>query len=126
MKLKSVDISKTASASAIVFDALRKAIIEGELAEGEHLRQDHIAQMFNTSRIPVREALQRLEQESGYYVSENLFGLRNTRIGNVMGLCALTLPTDLPSCGLMMFCPPDMEEKLLRLGAAAEQVLREG
>ncbi|MFS4582203.1 GntR family transcriptional regulator [Phaeobacter sp. C3_T13_0] len=63
MKLKSVDISKTASASAIVFDALRKAIIEGDLKEGEPLRQDEIAQMFNTSRIPVREAISRLEEQ---------------------------------------------------------------
>ncbi|WP_292898624.1 GntR family transcriptional regulator [Nitratireductor sp.] len=63
MKLDSVDIRQTASATDLVFEALRKAIIEGELAEGEHLRQDHIAQMFNTSRIPVREAFQRLEQD---------------------------------------------------------------
>lgn len=63
MKLETVDIRQSASAADVVFEALRKAIIEGELAEGEHLRQDHIAQMFNTSRIPVREALKRLEQE---------------------------------------------------------------
>ena len=36
---------------------LRKAIIEGELTEGEPLRQDEIARLFNTSRIPVREAI---------------------------------------------------------------------
>ena len=63
MKLEAIDVRQTASATDLVFEALRKAIIEGELAEGEHLRQDHIAQMFNTSRIPVREALQRLEQD---------------------------------------------------------------
>lgn len=63
MKLKSVDISKTASAATIVFDALRKAIIEGDLKEGEPLRQDEIARMFNTSRIPVREAISRLEEQ---------------------------------------------------------------
>ena len=54
----------------------------------------------------------RLEQDSDYYITENLLALRNTRIGNLMGICALTLPTGLPSCGLMMFCPPDMEEQL--------------
>ncbi|WP_367716443.1 GntR family transcriptional regulator [Nitratireductor sp. GISD-1A_MAKvit] len=63
MKLKSIDVRQTASATDLVFEALRKAIVEGELSEGEHLRQDHIARMFNTSRIPVREALQRLEQD---------------------------------------------------------------
>jgi DNA-binding GntR family transcriptional regulator len=63
MKLKSMDISATASASTLVFDALRKAIIEGQLEEGEPLRQDEIARLFNTSRIPVREAISRLQEQ---------------------------------------------------------------
>lgn len=63
MNLKGVDISRTASASAIVFDALRKAIVEGEIRDGEPLRQDEIARLFNTSRIPVREAISRLEEQ---------------------------------------------------------------
>lgn len=62
MKFSAVDVRQAASAADIVYEALRKAIIEGDLAEGENLRQDQIAQMFNTSRIPVREALSRLEQ----------------------------------------------------------------
>lgn len=68
--------------------------------------------------------LARLESDHDYYVSENLLALRNTRIGNLMGLCALTLPTDTPSCGLMLMCPPNMEERLLRLGAGVEEALR--
>ncbi len=63
MKLKPVNIAQTASASSIVFDALRKAIIEGDLSDGEALRQDEIAKLFNTSRIPVREAISRLEEQ---------------------------------------------------------------
>ena len=68
--------------------------------------------------------LARLEEDHAYYLAENLLALRNTRIGNLLGLSALTLPTDTPSCGLMLCCPPDMEELLLRLGAAAEEALR--
>lgn len=63
MNLKPVDISKMASASTIVFDALRDAIIRGDIAVGEALRQDEIASLFNVSRIPVREALSRLEEQ---------------------------------------------------------------
>lgn len=63
MKLKSINIAQTASASSIVFDALRQAIIEGDLTDGEPLRQDEIAKLFNTSRIPVREAISRLEEQ---------------------------------------------------------------
>lgn len=63
MKLNAVDISKSASAASIVFDALRTAIIAGDLEDGSPLRQDEIARLFNTSRIPVREAITMLEQQ---------------------------------------------------------------
>lgn len=63
MKIRAVDISRTASASSIIFEQLRQAIIEGEIKEGEPLRQDEIARLFNTSRIPVREAISRLEEQ---------------------------------------------------------------
>ena len=60
-----------------------------------------------------------------YYTAENLMTLRNTRIGNMLGLCALTLPTATPSAGIsLMASPPMDEDRLLRLGAAAEPVLR--
>lgn len=62
MKLDPLDISKASSASAAVFEALRAAIIDGRLEEGEPLRQEDIARRFNTSRIPVREAISRLEE----------------------------------------------------------------
>ena len=62
MKFAAVDIRQAASAADLVYEALRRAIIEGDIAEGESLRQEEIAQKFNTSRIPVREALSRLEQ----------------------------------------------------------------
>jgi len=66
----------------------------------------------------------RLMTDDGYYVTENLLALRNTRIGNLMGNCALTLPTAQPSCGISFMVPPGQEERLLRIGAAAETALR--
>ena len=67
--------------------------------------------------------LARLIAEPEYYVTENLLALRNTRIGNLLGLCALTLPTNTPSCGLMIMAAPDFDNAILRLGAAAEAAL---
>ena len=67
--------------------------------------------------------LARLNSDPDYYVTENLMALRNTRIGNLLGLCGLTLPTGTPSCGLMLQAAPDMDNALLRLGAAAEAAL---
>lgn len=57
------------------------------------------------------------------FAAENLMALRNTRIGNLMGLCALTLPTGVPSTGVMLMGRPGGEARLLRLGAAAEAAL---
>ncbi|WP_068115752.1 amidase [Tropicimonas marinistellae] len=62
-------------------------------------------------------------QDEALFVSENLLTLRNTRIGNLMGLCALTLPTGVPSTGIMLMAPAMAEERLLRIGAAAERAL---
>lgn len=67
--------------------------------------------------------LARLQAEEAYYVSENLLTLRNTRIANLLGLCAITLPTGTPSCGLMMMAAPDLDNALVRLGMAAEAAL---
>lgn len=66
---------------------------------------------------------ERLMTDNDYYVSENLLSLRNTRIGNLMGLCALTLPTAEPSCGISLMAGPMQEDRLLRLGMAAERAL---
>ena len=65
----------------------------------------------------------RLETDSEHYVEQNLLALRNARIGNLMGGAGLSLPTGVPSCGLMLLGPPMSEARLLRLGAAAEAAL---
>ncbi|SHG73328.1 amidase [Marivita hallyeonensis] len=67
--------------------------------------------------------VERLMSDSDYYVTENLLTLRNTRIGNLIGLCALTLPTGTPSCGVSLMAHPHAERRLLRLGKAAEEAL---
>ncbi len=67
--------------------------------------------------------LHRLLNDHEYYVTENLLALRNTRIGNLMGLAALTVPTGTRACGLMMLGYPGSEEALLRVGSAVESAL---
>ena len=67
--------------------------------------------------------LEKLKTDSDYYKTENLLALRNTRLGNMMGVSALTLPTGVPSCGIMFMAAPFAEERLLRVGTAAEEAL---
>lgn len=51
----------SATIADTIYQALSEQIVRGELAAGEKLRQDHIARDFNTSHVPVREALLQLE-----------------------------------------------------------------
>lgn len=46
-----------------VFEALESEILKGELERGETLSENKISARLGVSRTPVREALQRLEQE---------------------------------------------------------------
>ena len=48
---------------AALVDALREAILDGRLPPGARLVQEELAAHYGTSRIPLREALRRLEGE---------------------------------------------------------------
>ena len=65
------------TAQEAVLAELRRAIITGELAPGEQVLQDTLAERFGVSRVPLREALKILEGEGqvtyrphrGYFVT---------------------------------------------------------
>ncbi|MFQ6551141.1 amidase [Aestuariibius insulae] len=69
---------------------------------------------------------ERLATDDAYFKRANLMTLRNTRIGNLMGLCGLTIPAGVPSAGILLNGPPGSEARLLRLGMAAEAASGEG
>ena len=47
----------------IVYDWLRGRILTGQLIPGSEIRQEMLARRFGTSRVPIREALSRLQAE---------------------------------------------------------------
>jgi aspartyl-tRNA(Asn)/glutamyl-tRNA(Gln) amidotransferase subunit A len=104
-----------------------------EFVEGwmqlRQLRKDYAARVagYDAVIMPTSQILppniEKLATDHDYYITENLMALRNTRISNLMGGCALTLPSGVPSCGIMLTSGAMTEEKLLRLGAAAEAAL---
>lgn len=57
------NLAKAPTSSDIIHKFIRDAIADGSLNEGEPIRQDEVARMFSVSKIPVREALKRLEAE---------------------------------------------------------------
>ena len=74
-----------------------------------------------TPTVPILPPeLDRIARDSAHYAEANALALRNTRIGNLLGLSAVTLPTETPSCGLMLMGRPHAEASLLRLAVAIE------
>ncbi|SCZ79344.1 GntR family transcriptional regulator [Acidaminobacter hydrogenoformans] len=63
-KSKPIKRSKTfLNLPLVISEELREAILSGEIPLGGHLKQEEIAKRFNSSLIPVREALRTLETE---------------------------------------------------------------
>lgn len=60
----------------VIANDLRERILNGELAEGEAIRQEALAEEYDVSRMPIREALKRLN-------AEGLIQWANNRGGSV-------------------------------------------
>lgn len=58
---ESQDVAQTAAAP--IYKKLKAAILASDISPGSALRQNELAKQFGVSKIPVREALQRLEAE---------------------------------------------------------------
>ena len=71
--------------------------------------------------VPVADAMASLEA----YAERNVQTLRNTAIGNILGLCALSVPCGFTSrglpVGLMIYGKPFDEAAVLRIGHAFQQ-----
>ncbi|MEU9856643.1 GntR family transcriptional regulator [Streptomyces sp. NPDC047974] len=52
------------SKADLVYDSLRAAIASGELRPGERINMEELGRTFGVSKIPVREAVKRLESEN--------------------------------------------------------------
>ena len=55
-------VRKYRSTGEMVFNALKSAIVNGYLKPGERLIEQRLSEKLKTSRIPVREAMRKLEQ----------------------------------------------------------------
>jgi len=113
MKLNALNLAKTASSPEVIYQALRDAIVRGHIAEGQTLRQDNLAQMFNVSRIPVREALARLEAQglvtSTRYKGVVVSSMSVLEIAEIFEFRALVEPV------IVELAVPQMSEETLRL-----------
>ncbi|MEP3248441.1 MAG: amidase family protein [Sneathiella sp.] len=70
--------------------------------------------------------LEPLYEDEALYLKAAMMSISLTRLGNLLGLCATSLPcgfADSFPVGMMLMAPPFQEAKLLRLSAAAESAL---
>lgn len=65
---------KKESLPEMIASDLRQRILSGELVEGEAIRQELLAQEYDVSRMPVREALKRLSAEGLVHWENNRGG----------------------------------------------------
>lgn len=93
------------------------------------LRREWAAQVagFDAILLPTVPILppdtERLINDADYFASANALALRNTRLANLLGLPAITLPTGSPACGLMAMGHLGGDRHLLRVAAAMETAL---
>ena len=64
--------------------------------------------------------IKKLIEDINFFTEQNILALRNTRMANSLNLCSLTIPLKLNFSGLMFFCHPNQEEKLMRIGLTVE------
>src|SRR5262249_24197305 len=75
-RIRLKDFADARTTADAVYEALRQAILAGELAPGRRLRSDALAGELNVSRTPVREALRKLEAEGLVEASGSALGGR--------------------------------------------------
>ena len=119
--LPALTVRRTASDE--VADTLREAIIMGQFDDGEELNQVELARHFGVSRVPVREALRRLEAE-GLVTAEAhrrvvVPGLDRARISEIFEIRAL-----LEAYLLERAAPQLGPEELAALGATLDAMDR--
>jgi aspartyl-tRNA(Asn)/glutamyl-tRNA(Gln) amidotransferase subunit A len=91
-------------------------------AEWESAIAPYDAVILPTSAILPPNAARLLSDEQ-YFSNENLLALRNTRIGNLVNVCGVTLPTGVKSTGISLWARAGHDFRLMRVAAAVETAL---
>ena len=66
---------------------------------------------------------QKLIEDFNFFTEQNILALRNTRMANSLNLCSLTVPLKTNFSGFMLFCHPNEEDKLMRIGLTLENLI---
>jgi DNA-binding GntR family transcriptional regulator len=109
------------TASDHVAEVLREAIVNGQFEDGEELNQVDLANHFRVSRVPVREALHRLQAEGLVHAEAHrraiVIGFNRERIAEIFDIRAL-----LETYVLERSAPNLREEDLRQLSQICDQM----
>ncbi len=105
-------------------DALRGAILRGELLAGHSIRQDELAAQLGISRIPLREALRQLQAE-GFVTSSPHRGVvvAALSVEELREICELRTQLE---CHLLALAVPEHDARSLAAVDAILLATREG
>jgi len=102
----------------------RQALAEfARLSKAVQARMAEHGPMAMPASVILPPPADRLLADEAYFTERNLLGLRNTRLGNLLTMSALTVPTAAPMVGLMLVAGPMQEDLLLALGQAVERAV---
>ena len=113
--------ASAAPVSKRIADHLRAAILRGDIAPGERVRQEEVALLLGASRLPVREALRMLEAE-GLVEHESNKGARVPRLDMHEVDVIYRMRERLEPLALAESIPRLTDVELRRLGEIQEQI----
>jgi len=112
---KPSDFQVPATLSETIYQALKKAVIDGELKPGQRLQEKEIAALFNTSSTPVREAFFRLAAEKYLVISARKEVLvQDTTHEEVRELYEMVRALDIPAMRKALLAITDDDIRELR------------
>ncbi len=98
------------SVEEVVTNALREAILTGELRPGDRLLQEQLAEQLRVSRIPLRDALRRLEAEGLVRIARRGAEVASLTAADVKEIYDLriSLETELMEAAIAALTPDDV------------------
>ena len=107
----------------VVFNTLRRAILNGKLKPGERLMEVHLANRLGVSRTPIREAIRKLELE-GLVIMIPRRGAEVARITEKSLKDVLEVRRALDALSVELACERITQPDLERLGEACRNFER--
>lgn len=108
----------------MAYQALRDAILSGELGQGARLNQDELARRLGVSRAPIRDALKRLEAEGLVKTPSRSGGVVVVEISEQEMVDIYELRAILDSASTRLACERMSDDDLRRLQQIIEETTR--